>query len=138
VPGALLLTARPRMGSKWICTAHKERGKHYEVDHCDIFKPLSQTRSITPGIMAQPISTADSLEETHQKLKHLIDTKRYIEEPEVLPWYRKDLDELKPRTRELFEQYCNLVSADVETHIKMIVNYNSKVSNPVADDSTAQ
>ena len=71
--------------------------------------------------MAQPSSTADSPEDTHQKLSRLIDTKRYIEEPEVLPWYKEDLDELKPRTRELFEQYCNLASVDVETHIKTIV-----------------
>jgi SAM-dependent methyltransferase len=72
--------------------------------------------------MSQTAPVEGSPEDTHQKLKHYIDTKRYIEEPEILPWYKKDLHELKPRTRELFEQYCNIDPASVETHIKTVVS----------------
>jgi hypothetical protein len=72
--------------------------------------------------MAQTAPAEGFPEEMHRKVKHYIDTKRYIEEPELLPWYKKDLDELKPRTRELFEKYCHIAPAEVETHVRAVVS----------------
>jgi hypothetical protein len=60
--------------------------------------------------MAEATPT-ESLDEIHKKLAHYVETKRYIEEPEVLPWYKKNLDEIKPRTRELFEKYSHIAPA---------------------------
>jgi hypothetical protein len=71
--------------------------------------------------MAQATPT-ESLEETHKKLAHYMETKRYLEEPEVLPWYKKNLDEVKPRTRELFENYSHIAPAEVESHIRKTVS----------------
>jgi ERCC4-type nuclease len=72
--------------------------------------------------MSQATSAQDSPAETAKKIKHYIDTKRYIDEPEILPWYKKELDEIKPRTRELLEKYSNIPPADVEEHVKHVVS----------------
>jgi SAM-dependent methyltransferase len=71
--------------------------------------------------MAEATPT-ESLDEIHKKLAHYVETKRYIEEPEVLPWYKKNLDEIKPRTRELFEKYSHIAPAEVENHIHKTVS----------------
>jgi hypothetical protein len=72
--------------------------------------------------MAQATPAQDSPAETAKKIKHYIDTKRYIDEPEILPWYKKELDEIKPRTRELLEKYSNIPPGDVEDHVKQVVS----------------
>lgn len=37
--------------------------------------------------------------------------------PEDLPWFRKELDDLKPHVRELFEKYSRVPPDDVVPHI---------------------
>jgi hypothetical protein len=68
-----------------------------------------------------PTPPAESQEDMQKRMAHYIDTKRYLDEPEVLPWYKKDLTEIKPYTRELFENYCHIAPAEVAAHIKKIV-----------------
>lgn len=65
------------------------------------------------------------MQEMQKKLAEYIDTKRYINEPEILPWYKKDLAEIKLPARELFEKYSNVAPAEVESHIKKIVRVHS-------------
>jgi hypothetical protein len=64
--------------------------------------------------MAQATLAASSQEDMREKLAEVMESKRYIEEPEILPWYKKDVDELKPRTRDLFENYSHVAPAEVE------------------------
>lgn len=71
--------------------------------------------------MAQSIAT-DPQEEIHKKVASYIETKRYVDEPELLPWYKKELGELKPRTRELLETYSKIAPNEVEPHIHRIVS----------------
>ena len=72
--------------------------------------------------MAHTTPAEGSSEDIHNKIARWVETKRYIEEPEILPWYKKHLDELNPRTRELFETYSNIPPADVESHVKNVVS----------------
>lgn len=71
--------------------------------------------------MAQSIA-ADPQEELHKKIAEYVHTKRYVDEPELLPWYKKDVKEIKPRTRELLETYSNIPPAEVEAHVKKVVS----------------
>jgi SAM-dependent methyltransferase len=68
-----------------------------------------------------------SVEDIREKLAHWVETKRYIEEPEILPWYKKELNEIKPQTRDLFEQYSSIAPAEVESHIKKVRDEAFKV-----------
>jgi hypothetical protein len=67
----------------------------------------------------------ETQEDTQKRIAGYIETKRYLDEPEVLPWYRKDLTEIRPHTRELFENYCHIAPAEVEAHIKKIVRIST-------------
>lgn len=53
--------------------------------------------------------------------------RRWIDDPEVLPWYVKDLVDLQPKTRELFETYSKIPSDDVVPHITKIRNEAFKI-----------
>jgi hypothetical protein len=64
---------------------------------------------------------AESQEDLQKRLAHYIEIKKYIDEPEVLPWYKKNLTEIKPQTRQLFEDYCHIAPTEVEAHIRKIV-----------------
>jgi SAM-dependent methyltransferase len=64
---------------------------------------------------------AESQEDIQKRLAYYIEIKKYIDEPEVLPWYKKDLGEIKPQTRQLFEDYCHIAPTEVEAHIRKIV-----------------
>lgn len=76
--------------------------------------------------MAQSIA-ADPQEELHKKVAYYVETKRYVDEPELLPWYKKELGELKPRTRELLEKYSNIAPADVEPHVHRVVSLHLRL-----------
>lgn len=75
--------------------------------------------------MAQS-TAADPKEEFQKKIAEYIKTKRYIEEPDLLPWYKKDIQEIKPRTRELLEAYSNIPPAEVESHVKKVVSSSNQ------------
>lgn len=72
--------------------------------------------------MAQNAPATESIDDLHKKLAHAVETKQYIDNPEILPWYKKDLGEIKPHTRELFENYSHIPSEEVESHIRKIVS----------------
>jgi phenolic acid decarboxylase len=71
-------------------------------------------------------STQKPAEQPNAVEQYLKD-KRWIEEPEVLPWYVKDLVDLEPKTRELFETYSRVPSDDVVSHIKSIRDKTFKI-----------
>ncbi|KAH4263700.1 hypothetical protein HBI04_148700 [Parastagonospora nodorum] len=95
-------------------------------DHPDIshrFCVLAHIQSIRSATMAtsdHAEGTPEYKQEIQRKLGEYIETKRYIEEPEILPWYKKEIGELKPPARDLFEQYSHVAPDEVETHIKRI------------------
>lgn len=51
----------------------------------------------------------------------------WVDNPEVLPWYVKDLVDLQPKTKELFETYSKIPSNDVVSHITQIRNKAFKI-----------
>lgn len=71
--------------------------------------------------MAEAAPAKDPTEEMRKKVAHWLTTKRYVDEPEVLPWYKKDLPEIKPHTSELLENYSNVGPAEVELHLRKVV-----------------
>jgi hypothetical protein len=77
--------------------------------------------------MAQTPPT-ETVDEVQKRLAHYIEIKKYVDEPEVLPWYKKDLTELRPHTRELFEDYSHIAPTEVEAHIRKIVRIPSYLS----------
>jgi hypothetical protein len=71
-----------------------------------------------------------------ENLEEILASKSYIEKPESLPWYKKNLDELKPRTRDLFENYSHVPAADVESHVRKTVSAIS-ASSPFSATSNS-
>ena len=53
--------------------------------------------------------------------------KTWVDNPEVLPWYVKDLVDLQPKTKELFETYSKVPSDEVVPHITDIRNKAFKI-----------
>lgn len=53
--------------------------------------------------------------------------KTWVDHPEVLPWYVKDLVDLQPTTKELFETYSMVPSDEVVPHITQIRNKAFKI-----------
>lgn len=53
--------------------------------------------------------------------------KTWVDQPEVLPWYVKDLEDLQPRTKELFETYSQVPPDEVVSHITQIRNKAFKI-----------
>ncbi|KAJ4993216.1 methyltransferase domain-containing protein [Stagonosporopsis vannaccii] len=46
--------------------------------------------------------------------------KTWADQPEVLPWYVKDLKDLQPKTKELFEIYSKVPSNELISHITQV------------------
>jgi phenolic acid decarboxylase len=63
---------------------------------------------------------AEAAQDNPNAVEQYLKDKRWIEEPEVLPWYVKDLVDLEPKTRELFETYSKVPSDKVVSHIKQV------------------
>lgn len=53
--------------------------------------------------------------------------KTWVDQPEVLPWYVKDLEDLQPKTKELFEVYSKVPADEVVPHITQIRNKAFKI-----------
>ncbi|KAF2028655.1 hypothetical protein EK21DRAFT_101686 [Setomelanomma holmii] len=70
--------------------------------------------------MAENPSSKESQSEAAERIGKILETKEYVDNPEILPWYRKELTEIKPRTRELLETYSKIPSADVESHVHKV------------------
>jgi hypothetical protein len=60
-------------------------------------------------------------------IQQYINDKRWIEEPEIMPWYVKELTDLEPATRGLFETYSKVPSDEVVSHIKKVRDQAFKV-----------
>ncbi|KAF3049268.1 hypothetical protein E8E11_001028 [Didymella keratinophila] len=65
-------------------------------------------------------------EKTNSVEQYLKD-KTWVDDPEVLPWYVKDLVDLQPTTKELFETYSKVPSDEVVPHITKIRNKAFKI-----------
>lgn len=65
-------------------------------------------------------STQDATENLRSKLEEIVETKAYVNDLEMVPWYTKELEEPKPAARDLFESYSKVPSADVVAHIKHV------------------
>ncbi|KAH8722748.1 hypothetical protein GQ44DRAFT_658035 [Phaeosphaeriaceae sp. PMI808] len=63
----------------------------------------------------------------HKKIAHWVETKRYVDEPEILPWYMKDLGDLDFRARDLLENYSNVPQVEVEAHVRKVRDEAFKV-----------
>lgn len=70
--------------------------------------------------MAQASPHPQALEKERDSIEQIMESKAYVDNPGLLPWYKQDLIELKPETRELFEKYCNVPPEDVISHIKQV------------------
>ncbi|KAH7092206.1 hypothetical protein FB567DRAFT_614085 [Paraphoma chrysanthemicola] len=70
--------------------------------------------------MAENAPTQESQSQAAERISKILETKEYIDNPEILPWYRKELNEIKPRTRELLETYSKIPSGDVEAHVHKV------------------
>jgi hypothetical protein len=64
--------------------------------------------------------------------------KTWVNNPEVLPWYVKDLVDLQPTTKELFETYSKVPSDEVVPHITEIRNKAFKIVCSNAKPSTTE
>ncbi|KAL6708531.1 hypothetical protein ACN47E_002512 [Coniothyrium glycines] len=60
-------------------------------------------------------------------VEQIVATKAYVNNPELLPWYTKDLEEPKPDVKALFQNYSNIPEIEVVTHIKKIRDEAFKV-----------
>jgi len=70
--------------------------------------------------MSDPQSTQDATENIRSKLEHIVETKAYVDDLEMVPWYTKELEDPKPTVRDLFETYSKVPPADVVAHIKHV------------------
>ncbi|KAF2686996.1 hypothetical protein K458DRAFT_363448 [Lentithecium fluviatile CBS 122367] len=61
--------------------------------------------------MAQPNPTADNTKEQDNPDPKAV-------KPEDMPWFLKEVQNLEPEARELFEKYCMIPSDDVLSHVK--------------------
>jgi phenolic acid decarboxylase len=67
---------------------------------------------------------------THEKgniVEQYLKDRTWVDTPEVLPWYTKDLVDLHPKTKELFETYSKVPPDDVVSHITQIRNKAFKI-----------
>jgi hypothetical protein len=70
--------------------------------------------------MTEATPAHDPAQEERQKVEQIVANKEYVNKPELLSWYTKELEVLKPATRELFEQYSKVPSEEVVAHIKHV------------------
>lgn len=77
--------------------------------------------------MGDSQSTQDATENFRSKLEHMVETKAYVNNLEMVPWYTKELEEPKPAARDLFERYSKVPPADVVAHIKHVRDQAFKI-----------
>ncbi|CAO2651828.1 Nn.00g001110.m01.CDS01 [Neocucurbitaria sp. VM-36] len=70
--------------------------------------------------MSQAAPTEDPHEKERTAVEQVLSSKAYVDNPELLPWYKKDIEELKPATRDLFEKYSKVPPDDVTSHITQV------------------
>lgn len=77
--------------------------------------------------MGDSQATQDATENFRNKLEQLIETKAYVNDLDMVPWYTKELEEPKPAARDLFERYSKVPPADVVAHIKQVRDQAFKI-----------
>ncbi|CAN9227992.1 unnamed protein product [Alternaria alternata] len=70
--------------------------------------------------MTEAAPVQDSAQEERSSVQQILETKEYEKNPELLPWYTKELEEPSPATRNIFEKYSKIPPGDVVTHIKRV------------------
>ncbi|KAL1798332.1 hypothetical protein ACET3X_002369 [Alternaria dauci] len=70
--------------------------------------------------MTEAAPVQDPAQEERSSVEQILTTKAYEQNPELLPWYTKELEEPSPAVREIFEKYSKIAPADVVTHIKRV------------------
>ncbi|KAI4704346.1 hypothetical protein J4E81_001412 [Alternaria sp. BMP 2799] len=70
--------------------------------------------------MTEVVPVQDPAQEERSRVEQVVATKAYVKNPELLPWYTKQLEEPSPETRDLFESYSRVPAADIITHIKRV------------------
>lgn len=70
--------------------------------------------------MSQATQAQDAAEQERTSVEQIVASKAYVDNPELLPWYKKDLVELKPETRKVFEDYSHVPADDVVAHITKV------------------
>ena len=68
-----------------------------------------------------------STQEKNNTIDQYLKDKSWVDRPEVLPWYIKDLINLEPKTKELFEIYSKVPPDEVVFHITQIRNKAFKI-----------
>lgn len=58
----------------------------------------------------------------HARVEDCLKTKKYLDEPNALPWYHKNPPKMDPETLDLLENYSEIASTDVLHHIKKVVS----------------
>jgi hypothetical protein len=72
--------------------------------------------------MSTSTSAESQPKDDASKIAQYLESKRYIQEPELLPWYQVSISRFNPKARELLENYSNIAPADVEAHVKKVVS----------------
>jgi hypothetical protein len=70
--------------------------------------------------MTEAAPPQDPAQDERRSVEQIVATKAYVENPELLPWYTRELEEPSPETRDLFEGYSKIPGADIVTHIKRV------------------
>lgn len=91
------------------------------------------SRSIQAFFLFASIERTSTDMATNIVEQHLKD-KAWIDNPEILPWYVKDLVDLHPKTKELFETYSKVPSDEVVSHITDIRNKAFKIVSLQPDE----
>lgn len=68
-----------------------------------------------------------STQGNYNTLEQYLKDGSWVDRPEVLPWYTKDLIDLEPKTDELFEIYSKVPPDKVVSHITQIRNKAFKI-----------
>lgn len=88
--------------------------------------------------MAETSSIQKPAEKKPNAVENYLKDKTWVENPELLPWYTKDLVELEPKTRELFETYSKVPSDEVVPHIKSIRDKAFKIVSMLTEDWSSE
>lgn len=79
--------------------------------------------------MDKQAPNTDATPEERSSFEQIIATKAYVNNPELLPWYTKEVEELKFDVRDLFENYSKVPSADVVGHIRHVRDEAFKIAS---------
>jgi hypothetical protein len=69
----------------------------------------------------------DATDEERHAVAQIVATKAYVDNPELLPWYTKELEEPKPEVKALFAIYSKVPETDLVAHIKKVRDEAFKV-----------